>query len=262
MDDVFKALADPSRRALLDSLNARNGQTLRELCAGLDMARQSVSKHLAVLAEANLVTTVWRGREKLHFLNAEPINAIADRWIDRYHRGRVHALADLKTALEQQDMDEFVYTTYIRTTPQKLWQAITDPAFTSRYWQVTFDTDWQVGSTMTWERLGVVMADPAQVVLEADPYRRLAYTFHTFTPEFAKSVDMDEDLRQQLAAERRSKVSFDLEQVGDLVKLTVVHDGFAPGSALPGMVSEGWPHLLSDLKTLLETGRTMAEAAA
>ncbi|MFD0599147.1 SRPBCC domain-containing protein [Catellatospora coxensis] len=91
------------------------------------------------------------------------------------------------------------------------------------------------------------------------PYRRLAYTFHTFTPEFAKSVDMDEELRQQLAAEQRSKVSFDLEPVGDLVKLTVVHDGFAPGSALPGMVSQGWPHLLSDLKTLLETGRTMAE---
>ncbi|GAA1633843.1 ArsR/SmtB family transcription factor [Catellatospora bangladeshensis] len=260
MDEVFKALADPSRRALLDSLEARGGQTLRELCAGLDMARQSVSKHLAVLEAANLVTTVWRGREKLHFLNAEPINAIADRWIDRYHRGRVQALADLKTALEQQPMDEFVYTTFIRTTPEKLWQAITDPAFTSRYWEVTFDTDWQPGSAMTWERHGVVMADPAQVVLTAEPYTRLSYTWHTFTPEFAKSVDLAEDLRAQLAAEQRSKVTFDLEQVGDLVKLTVVHDGFAPGSVLPGMVSQGWPHLLSDLKTLLETGRTMAEA--
>ncbi len=260
MDDVFKALADASRRALLDSLEARNGQTLRELCAGLDMARQSVSKHLAVLEAANLVTTVWRGREKLHYLNAEPINAIADRWIDRYHRGRVQALADLKTALEQQPMGEFVYTTFIRTTPEKLWQAITAPAFTGRYWEVTFDTDWQPGSTMTWSRHGVVMADPAQVVLEAEPYTRLSYTWHTFTPEFAESVDLAEDLRAQLAAEQRSKVTFDLEQVGDLVKLTVVHDGFAHGSALPGMVSQGWPHLLSDLKTLLETGRTMAEA--
>jgi uncharacterized protein YndB with AHSA1/START domain/DNA-binding transcriptional ArsR family regulator len=259
MDDVFKALADASRRALLDSLEVRNGQSLRELCAGLEMARQSVSKHLAVLEAANLVTTVWRGREKLHYLNAEPINAIADRWIDRYHRGRVQVLADLKTALEQQPMDEFVYTSYIRTTPVKLWQAITDPAFTARYWEVTFDTDWRPGSTMTWERHGVVMADPAQVVLEAEPYRKLSYTWHTFTPEFAKSVDLAEDLRAQLAAEPRSKVTFDLEQVGDLVKLTVVHDGFAPGSALPGMISQGWPHLLSDLKTLLETGHTMAE---
>src|SRR6266487_5761095 len=104
MDEVFKALADASRRRLLDSLNDRNGQTLRELCAGLDMARQSVSKHLAVLAAADLVTTVWRGREKLHYLNAAPINAIAERWIDRYDRERVRALADLKRALEQEPM--------------------------------------------------------------------------------------------------------------------------------------------------------------
>src|ERR1700741_1049540 len=94
IDDVFKALADPGRRRLLDSLNARGGQTLRELCAGMDMARQSVSKHLAVLEAANLVSSVRRGREKLHYLNAAPINAIADRWIHRYHRGRAQALAD------------------------------------------------------------------------------------------------------------------------------------------------------------------------
>ncbi|MCW2734320.1 MAG: putative transcriptional regulator, partial [Mycobacterium sp.] len=117
MDEVFKALADPSRRLLLDGLNTRNGQTLRELCAGLSMARQSVSKHLAVLEAANLVTTSWRGREKLHYLNAEPINAIADRWINQYDRPRVQTLADLKTALESRSMSdraEFVYTTYIR----------------------------------------------------------------------------------------------------------------------------------------------------
>src|SRR5688572_5905441 len=100
MDEVFKALADPTRRRLLDSLNADNGQALRELCGGLDMARQSVSKHLAVLEAAGLVTIRWRGREKLHYLNPAPINAIADRWIHRYDRERVHALADLKTALE------------------------------------------------------------------------------------------------------------------------------------------------------------------
>jgi DNA-binding transcriptional ArsR family regulator len=89
MDEVFKALADPSRRRLLDRLNARNGQSLRELCTGLAMARQSVSKHLAVLEAANLVTTAWRGREKLHYLNAEPINAIADGWINQFDRSRV-----------------------------------------------------------------------------------------------------------------------------------------------------------------------------
>src|SRR3989440_2167873 len=132
LDEVFRALADPSRRLLLDSLNERSGQTLRELCSGLDMARQSVSKHLAVLEAANLVTTVRRGREKLHYLNAAPINEIADRWIHHYDRARVDALADLKRALETPTMDkpEFVYTTYIRTTPERLWAALTDPAFT------------------------------------------------------------------------------------------------------------------------------------
>src|SRR5690349_17866924 len=99
MDDVFRALADPGRRQLLDSLNARNGQTLRELCADMDMARQSVSKHLTVLEEANLVTTVWRGREKLHYLNAAPITDISERWINRYEQPRVDALNDLKHAL-------------------------------------------------------------------------------------------------------------------------------------------------------------------
>ncbi|MEU2953405.1 ArsR/SmtB family transcription factor [Streptomyces xanthochromogenes] len=105
MDAVFRALADPSRRRLLDQLRDHDGQTLRELCAGLDMARQSVSKHLAALEGAGLVTTVRRGREKLHYLNAAPINAIAERWISRFDRGRVTALADLKRALEQSPMD-------------------------------------------------------------------------------------------------------------------------------------------------------------
>src|SRR5436305_9400731 len=100
MDDAFRALADPGRRRLLDSLNARNGQTLRELCSELDMARQSVSKHLAVLEAANLVTTLRRGREKLHYLNAAPIHESGRRWITQYEQDRVQALAALKTALE------------------------------------------------------------------------------------------------------------------------------------------------------------------
>src|SRR3954471_12923400 len=129
IDEVFRALADPSRRQLLDSLNGRNGQTLRELCSGLRMARQSVSKHLAILEAANLVTTVRRGREKLHYLNAAPINEIGERWITRYERGRVEALADLKRALEDHSTvatPSFVYTTYIKTTPERLWRALTE----------------------------------------------------------------------------------------------------------------------------------------
>src|ERR1700730_13166321 len=149
MDEVFRALAHPSRRRLLDSLNGRSGQTLRELCAGLDMARQSVSKHLAILEEANLVTTVRRGREKLPYLNAAPIHDIAERWLTRFDQTRVAALSDLKRALEDSPMPtprpEFVYTTYIHTTPEQLWRALTDPAFTERYWGLNFESDWKTG---------------------------------------------------------------------------------------------------------------------
>ena len=103
MDAVFHALADPARRQLLDSLHARNGQTLGELCEGHDMTRQAVTKHLNILEEANLVVTLKRGREKLHFLNSVPIHDIADRWIRKYERGRLKALSNLKKQLEGQD---------------------------------------------------------------------------------------------------------------------------------------------------------------
>ena len=101
MDKVFKALADASRRKLLDRLHAENGQTLNELCQRLDMTRQAVSKHLALLEDANLVATVRRGREKLHFINPVPINEIAERWIGKYERPQVQALAELKRNLEK-----------------------------------------------------------------------------------------------------------------------------------------------------------------
>jgi DNA-binding transcriptional ArsR family regulator/uncharacterized protein YndB with AHSA1/START domain len=256
MDVVFRALADPSRRELLDRLNARSGQSLRELCEGLDMARQSVTKHLAVLEAANLVTSLRRGRERLHYLNPAPINAISERWIDRYDHARVRALADLKRAMEDTPMQNpsFVYTSYINTTPEQLWQALTEPAFTKRYWGTTLESDWQVGSTITWHDSGATIADPEQVVLAADPPRRLAYTWHTFTPEWADAHGFDEELRAKLAAERRSKVIFEIEPAGAASKLTVVHDDFESGGAVAEMCSEGWPALLSDLKSLLETG--------
>lgn len=259
MDEVFKALADATRRQLLDSLNARNGQMLWELCADLDLARQSVSKHLAVLEHAGLVTTSWQGREKRHYLNAEPINAIADRWISQYHRARVRALADLKTALESDPMSDtaFTFTTYINTTPEKLWQALTDPAFTARYWGTRFETDWTAGSTMIWAEGGVTIADPGQVVLESEPYRRLSYTWHTFTPEWAQAFDVSDETLAAMAAERRSKVTFDIEPAGPMVKLTVVHDDFDPESTVLAGISQGWPEILSSLKTLLETGEPL-----
>jgi DNA-binding transcriptional ArsR family regulator len=100
MDAVFRALADPSRRLLLDRLHARNGQSLNELCEGLGMSRQAVTKHLAILEGANLIIAIRRGRERFHFLNPVPINEIAERWIGKYERGRLQALAQLKKNLE------------------------------------------------------------------------------------------------------------------------------------------------------------------
>src|SRR4051812_12441664 len=238
IDEVFRALADPSRRQLLDSLNGRNGQTLRELCAGLDMARQSVSKHLAILEAANLVTTVRRGREKLHYLNAAPINEIGERWITRYDRGRVEALADLKRALEDGDpVDKptFVYTTYIKTTPERLWHALTDPAFTRRYWfGVSFETDWRPAPPMRGDPNGTPTADREQVVLEAEPYRRLSFMWHAMTPALAATLDIADDARERIAAEPRSKATFEIEPLGDVVKLTVIHDGLGADSLMAG----------------------------
>ncbi|GAA5054913.1 DNA-binding transcriptional ArsR family regulator [Thermocatellispora tengchongensis] len=274
MDAVFKALADPSRRRLLDSLNARNGQSLRELCADLDMTRQAVAKHLAVLEDAGLVASVRRGREKLHYLNAAPIGEIAERWIGRYDRARVAALTDLKKALEDEtpmDAPEFVYVTYIRTTPEKLWRALTEPEFTRRYWGGTaLKSDWKPGSPLLWQMApGEEYRDLGQVVLEADPHRRLSYTWHGFQPEHRELFGWSEERFAELLKERRSKVTFAIEPVrdGELVKLTVIHDGFEPGSemyrAISGAseVSGGWPELLSDLKTFLETGEVAGEVA-
>ncbi len=259
MVDVFKALADPSRRLLLDRLNERNGQNLRELSSGLEMARQSVSKHLAILEAANLVTTIRQGRQKLHYLNPVPINEIAERWINRYDRERVRAISDLKRALEKLPMDgpQFVYTTYIRTSPERLWQALTEPTFTRRWWQTAFETDWKAGSPMIWDNHGVVIADPQQVVLESDPFRRLAYTWHTFTPELNERHQFGDEVFAELSSERRSRVSFDIEPVDDMVKLTVLHDDFEPGSTAAAMVQNGWPVFMSSLKTLLETGEPL-----
>jgi uncharacterized protein YndB with AHSA1/START domain/DNA-binding transcriptional ArsR family regulator len=257
MDEVFKALADPHRRELLDRLNRRNGQTLQELCAGLDMARQSVTKHLAVLEAAGIVATSRRGREKLHYLDAAPINDIADRWIGRY-RNQARALADLKRTLEDRSVAEFVYTTYIKTTPEQLWNALIDPAFTKRYWGSELKSEWTVGAPIYWDD-----EDLDQVVLASEPPRLLSYTWHNYQPAHATFFGWDDDYFARLTSEDRSKVTFTLEPVGDAVKLTVVHDGFAGDTEMLRAVSGrnpktgGWPEILASLKSLLETGSTL-----
>ncbi|MBU9765185.1 metalloregulator ArsR/SmtB family transcription factor [Mycobacterium sp. TNTM28] len=253
MDDVFKALADATRRRLLESLDEQNGQSLRELCGGLSMTRQSVSKHLAVLETANLVTTRRVGREKRHYLNTEPITTVADRWIDHYAHARAHGQAGLKTVLEHPTVSEFVYVTYIHTTPERLWQAITNPAFSRSYLGHGIESDWLKGSSYTWIEDGVRIEHPEQMVLESDPYRRLAFTFHTFTPELRRiDPQLSEETIAAAAGEPRSRVAFDIETVGDQVKLTLVHDGLGVDGVVRELVSRGWPLKLSGLKSELE----------
>ena len=163
-------------------------------------------------------------------------------------------------------MTSFTYPIYIQATPEQVWQGLTDPSLMKRYWrhqragEKTFQSDWKKGSTydMAHREVGLVVSDPEQVILESDPCRRLAYTWHTITPEWAAEIGMDEATADAWRAEPRSKVAFDIEDVGhEVVKLTVVHDGFEPGSDVLQAISEGWPAVLSSLKTLLETDSTL-----
>ena len=173
---------------------------------------------------------------------------------------------DKAMAAPLDQVTRFSYTTYIRATPEQVWKGLTDPAYMRRYWrhqragEKTFRSDWKEGSTydMAHDEVGLVVTDPEQVILESDPSRRLAYTWHTITPEWATEVGMDEATADTWRAEPRSKVAFDIEDVGHgTVKLTVVHDGFEPGSHVLEGISDGWPAVLSSLKTLLETGSTL-----
>ncbi|MFE5944965.1 SRPBCC family protein [Streptomyces sp. NPDC056480] len=157
------------------------------------------------------------------------------------------------------DSHTFVYTTYIRTTPDELWQALTDPAFTRRYWGVAFESEWTPGAPMVWDEVGRRTVDPDQVVLEAEPGRLLSYTWHTFTPAWAEAVRLGREVYERLAREPRSKVTFRIEPSGDTVKLTVTHGDLDPDGLMKGMIGEGWPALISSLKSLLETGEELPE---
>src|SRR3954451_14848397 len=183
MDDVFKALADASRRELLDRLYAHNGQTLNELCVrlaetGTSMTRQAVSKHLAILEGANLVATVRRGREKLHYLNPVPIHQIAERWIGKFERSRLDALSTVKKQWsDPMSKPSFVYVIYIASTCERVFAALTSAAQSEQYWSgFAVTSDWTVGSAFSLRRDGKVW-DTGKV-LEHDPPRKLSYSFH------------------------------------------------------------------------------------
>jgi uncharacterized protein YndB with AHSA1/START domain/DNA-binding transcriptional ArsR family regulator len=246
MDQVFRALGDPTRRALLDSLRQRNGQTLGELCQPLQMARQSTTQHLDVLEAANLISTVRRGRQKLHYLNPVALWEIQERWIEVFEPPRLGVLSAIKRQAEEDLMEQrpsYVYVTYIESSPQKVFQALTDADLTGRYWGHSNISDWQVGSTWEHRRVdGSDVADVVGTVLESVPPRRLSLTFDGpgEPPEWGPS-----------------RVTFEIEPHHEIVRLTVTHENLADQSALEA-ISAGWPAVLANLKSLLETGRVLS----
>ena len=239
---MFKALADPTRRALLDELFADDGQTLTALEERLPMTRFGVMKHLKVLEEAGLVVTRRRGREKLHFLNPVPIRLVHDRWVSKYAAPWAATLSDLKQTLEARTMEK-VFEIYIKTTPERLWEAITSDELRRRYsFGVGVETDWAPGSgyRATHPRAGFPISEGEN--LEVDPPRRLVQSFNALWSDDVK-------------AEGTSRVTWEIEPVADSCRLTVTHDQLREGAHAE--LYGGWPMILSGLKTLLETGEDL-----
>ncbi len=247
METAFRALADPNRRRLLDRLREGDGATLGELEATLPgMTRFGVMKHLRVLEDAHLLTTRRDGRRKLHFLNPVPIQLIADRWISRYAAPWVSGLADLKHTLEAprpMAAPKQVYEIFIRTTPERLWQALTDGELTKQYYYGTeVRSDLEVGKPFVYLEDGRTVLDGE--ILEIDPPRRLVTTFSAlWSPE--------------LEADPPSRITYEVEPMGSACKLTMIHDGFDSETLTYREVAGGWSYILCGLKTLLETGEPL-----
>ena len=257
MDAVFRALADPTRRGLLDELFREDGQTLSALERQRPMTRFGVMKHLKVLEEAGLVTARRRGREKLHFLNPVPIRLVHDRWVSKYAEPWAAGLSGLKTRIEEESTmqattngkrpwtaapEEKVFEIYIKTTPERLWEAITDTEMRRRYnFGAIVSSDWQPGSgyELGTSQGGLIAAGE---ILAADPPLLLVQSFNALWSDDVKR-------------EGTSRVTWEIEQVEDSCRLTVTHDQL--GTDAHGELYGGWPMILSGLKTWLETGELL-----
>lgn len=244
LEPAFRALADPHRRTLLDRLREKDGQTLGELEAALQqMTRFGVMKHLRVLEDAHLVTTRRDGRRKLHFLNPIPIRLIADRWISRYAAPLVDQMADVKHHLEAttpMSAPKHVYEVYIRATPERVWQALTDSELTKQYYyDNTVESDWKPGSPLVYRNPDGTAAIECEIV-EADPPRKLVHSF------FFPGTD-----------ESPSRCTWSIEPRGSASLLTLTHDEFDGETSTFKSVAHGWVPILSGMKTLLETGKPL-----
>src|ERR1700674_5541887 len=237
MDDIFKALADSTRRSLLDELFKEDGQTLSALERRLPMTRFGVMKHLRVLEQAGLVVTRRRGREKLHFLNPVPIRLVHDRWVSKYAERWVAALSEIKHKLEDKMMEK-VFEIYIKTTPERLWKAITDTEMRRKYnFGAIVTSDWTPSSRYEGVGGGTPIFEGEN--LEVDPPRRLVQSFRALWGEDVKS-------------EGTSRVTWEIVPVADSCLLKVTHDQL--NEHANEQLYGGWPMILSGIKTLLETG--------
>lgn len=258
MSDIFKALADPVRRELLDRLRQRPGMTLTELEAPYDMTRFGVMRHLKILEAAGLVTTEKVGRNKHHFLNPVPLHEIQERWLTRFTSAAAQTLAELRHSIEGNSMEStsmerkmestpsHVFEIYIRTTPEALWRALTDGEWTKRYYyDSVVSSSWEKGAVCNYHIEGRLALTGE--VLEVEPPRRLVTTF---------DARWDDDV----TPDEPTTITWEIVPQGPVCLLRVLHQGFTERTATFESVGGGMPWILSGLKTLLETGEEMAAA--
>lgn len=248
---TFKALADPSRRTLLDLLYIEDGRTLSDLCNHLEMSRFGVMKHLKRLEEAGLITTRKVGREKLHYLNPVPIHQIYDRWVSKYAEPWVSGLKALKEELESEQVmkpkPRHINRIVIKATQEQVWQALTDPTKTAKYWyHGAIQSDWRDGSPyQILNPQGEVQAKG--FLLTVEPPKKLVMTWQLLSYPETK-------------AEQPSRLTWELEPHAELdgvTLVTLVHDDFEESPHTSRVLENGLPLVLSGMKTLLETGSSL-----
>ncbi|WP_198397625.1 ArsR/SmtB family transcription factor [Brevibacterium antiquum] len=250
LDKAFKALADPTRRRLLDELRRENGQSLRDLCEGVSMARQSLTQHIDQLVDANLIVVIRKGRERRHYLNPHPIHEIERRWTRDFDQQHLDVIDAVKKRAEETAMTttsefpDYVYVTYIRATREDVWDALTNADITPIYWSgIANVSDWQAGSEWTHRKNGDPLGDYDiwGRILESRPPERLVFTFQPAA---------------QPLETKGSIVTYDIKQTGEVVKLTVSHTNLPDKGMLNG-ISQGWPAILASLKSYLESGEPL-----
>ena len=247
-DTVFRALGDPSRRRMLDLVKAQPGISVGELAESFSFTRYGVMKHLRILADAALVTSERDGKHRRLYINVIPIQTIYDRWISKYSAMWASKLTQLKYSLEKPRTTmssslKHRYVVYIRATAEELWNALTNPDLTEKYFHNTrVECGSAVGTQIDyWQKKdGETRSALTGEILEIVPGKRLVHTFL-----FPSTGDAP------------SRVTYEIEEVGELVKLTLTHDQFEGETQTFKGVGEGWPPILSGLKTLLETGRPL-----